>query len=186
MAKFLHGTSFESAQNIILNHKLGDSHTIWNCSRNDMLYMRDAEDEDAEYLCIESGKIAAAYTNSQSNCIALLCIEIPDELVEEFVEEDDSCDNMYGCFQILYSDLNKHIASNQFKLTISIFEDSYIPYLRPFYLTNISEEYMSISDVMLKEAINILKKNDNYIEELWYIGEKINTYDFNNDKYIEE
>lgn len=187
MAIFLHGTSDENAHNMIKSNKLGKNHkTIWTCSNPNLLYMYNADDEDAIQLSVESGQIAAAYMNSKSTRIAVISLDIPDNIVNELVNPDCSCENTNGCFQINYNDLNNYIKSNIIKAQINYYDNAYIPYLRPFYLSYLNSRYMTISDPLLKIAIKMLKDNDIFIEDILYPpGEKSSIYyDLNKQAYV--
>lgn len=186
MAIFLHGTSDENAHNIIRTNRFGKKHkTIWTCSNPNLLYMHTADEEDAIQLSVESGQIAAAYMNSKSTRIAVISFDIPDELLDKLVESDHSCENTNGCFQIKCNDLNTYIKSNIIKAQINYYDNSYVPYLRPFYLSYLNSRYMTISDPLLEIAIKILKDNDIFIDDILYAGEKSNIcYDLNKKAYI--
>ena len=72
MRTFMHGTSYESAMNIMKNG-FQPVETVWNnASNEDMFYVREITDFD-EYemaenktLCIENGQIAAAVSDSKT------------------------------------------------------------------------------------------------------------------------
>lgn len=174
---FIHGTDYDSAMSIVKDGLINGHDTIWTCSRDDMIYCRKQYDdeEDNTFYCIESGQIAAAYKNSMSTKIGILLIDIPDELVEEIVEEDNSCENMYGCYQILISDILDN--KDKIKLSMNIHKDAYVPYLRPFYLSNACENYMTIDDQLLQRAIDIIHDSAAYIEDIFYYGEVETHYD---------
>lgn len=177
---FFHGTSMESAMTI-LNEGFDDCvNTIWSCSDDTKLYLRelkqDSEEddwcEDPKYLCIESGKIAAAIQGSQSTSIALFRFEMDEEIADEYVEADDSCENMEDCFQIDKSDLEKLISEGKIKCTLLESKDAYIPYMRVFYLTGvINNDYMDIDDDLLYRSVEIVSKTNCYIDELWEFNE---------------
>lgn len=173
MKTYFHGTSYENALNILRDGFLDEPDRIWTCSNDDKMYFRDADSEDAKFLCIESGKITAAYTDSNSTLIALIIMEMSDELADEIMEEDDSCENMYDSYQIDLVDLRKYILSNDIGIKIQMYADCYIPYLRPFYLTNITERYMYIEDDTLKRAINIIARSDTFIDEIYEFSDEL-------------
>ena len=80
MRTYIHGTSYENAMNILKNgFSSEDKNIIWECSNPYMIYLRDKydEDDDSLMLCIESGQIAAAKTNSLSTKIGIIEIEMP-------------------------------------------------------------------------------------------------------------
>lgn len=167
---FIHGTDYDSAMSIVKNGLISGHDTIWTCSRDDMIYCRKQTDEDGDetYLCIESGQLAAAYRNSMSTKIGVLLIDIPDDLVEEIVEDDNSCENMYGCYQILIDDILEN--SDRIKLSVDMYGDSYTPYLRPFYLANVCKDYLVIDDPLLSMAIKVINDSSVFLEEILYYG----------------
>ncbi len=181
MKTYLHGTSYESAMNILQNGFTKNKDTIWSCSNKEMIYVREMQDDDsdAEYLCIESGQIAAAYTNSIETKICLVRFEIPDDIAEEYVADDNSCENTEGCYQIYIEDLNKLVDIGTIKVYIDVYEDSYVPYLRPFYLAYVSDSYMLIKDPLLKQAIKVINDTTSYIfEDLMCHGDIIETREY--------
>ena len=175
---FIHGTDYESAMNIVNNGLMSGHNTVWSCSRDDMLYCRKSQDEDGdenEYLCIESGQIAAAYKNSMSTCIGIVNIDIPDDIADDIVEDDNSCENTYGCYQILIDDILENL--DKIKISVDIYGESYVPYLRPFYISNVSEQYMVINDPLLKTAIDVIQKSSSFLEEIFYHGSIVEHYE---------
>lgn len=176
MKTYLHGTSYENACNILSNGLSDEKDTIWKCSDCEKMYVRDADEDDAEYLCVESGQIAAAYTNSTSTNICIVRIIMPDEIAEDYVEDDDSCQNMYGCYQIEIKDLIKLHAENKIQIYIDTYEDGYVPYLRPFYLANVDSSYMTIQDRLLNQALNVIRNSHAcYLDDIFSYGDKIYT-----------
>lgn len=173
---YYHGTSYENAIDIIKkgfgNH---NKDTVWNCSNPNCLYVHACDDDtENEQLAIESGQIAAAYYNSQSDKIAVIKLIIPDEL--EIVMPDYTTGYMQrDSYEIDYDELNKYINKNSIKATIKFYENAYTPYLRPFYLSNLTSEYMSIKDYKLKQATEILKRNSIFIDDLFEYGNCIET-----------
>ena len=181
MKTYIHGTSYESTMDILKNGlKVDNKDMIWECSNSDLLYLRDKNDEedDSLMLCIESGQIAAAKLNSLSTKIGIIEIELSDKIAEESVLEDTSCENMYGCFEMDIDELNKYIESGEAVVTIHIYENAYLPYLRPFYLTGNNQSYMKIKDPLLKQAIDVINSatKDIYYEDLFDYGDVIETY----------
>lgn len=168
MRTFYHGTTMESARSILKNGFNGETDTVWNCSDCDKLYVRDKDsnaifDEDeAIYLSVSAGQIAAAVFDSKETSIAIFKFEVEDDVADSYFDEDDSCPNMDGSYQIDKSDLDYLISRNKIKCTLFESKNAYIPYLRVFYLTGVIEsEYMDIDDSMLYEAVNIAAKGDN-------------------------
>lgn len=122
-----HGTTMENAITM-----LGSSfssivdETVWNCSDDDMLYMAekdyDGEENEGLRIAAEAAQIAAAYLGSESSDLVVLKLEIPEFMFEEaYVTEDDSCDNMYGCWQIKQNDLKNPALSDVRRRRKSVF-----------------------------------------------------------------
>ena len=169
MKQYIHGTSYESAMNILQNGFQDVEQKIWDCSGYGYMYFRDADSEEAQFMAISNGQIAAAYTNSKETYIAVIVLEMSDELSDEIFEEDLSCENMYDCYQVEINTLNKFIASGDIKAKIQFFDEAYIPYLRPFYLNHITN-HMKISDKLLQDAIAVINRSDVYLEEIFDYG----------------
>ena len=55
------------------------------------------------------------------------------------IEEDNSCDGMYDCFQIFNKELNEAILSGEITVNIYRIHNGYEPYLRIFYLMNLCD-----------------------------------------------
>lgn len=112
-----HGTTMENAITMLgSNFSSIVDETVWNCSDDDMLYMAekdyDGEENEGLRIAAEAAQIAAAYLGSESSDLVVLKLEIPEFMFEEaYVTEDDSCDNMYGCWQIKQNDLKKILLS---------------------------------------------------------------------------
>lgn len=170
---FLHGTTYENAMTIINNQKFNnnDIETVWTCSNPDLLYLRDADTDEATWQTVESAQLAAAYLNSQSQQIAIIQLKMSDELADEIIENDMSCPDTDGCFQLDKEELDFHIANGNIQCQVLFYNNAYIPYLRPFYLTSICTKYMSFKDKTLEYAIQILNKNSIFIDELYEYGD---------------
>lgn len=185
MAKiFIHGTSAENARHILGNPSVGkfstfageldkDFTTIWNCSDDNMIYVRDVDarefDGDALRYAIESGQIAAAKQHSLSKDIAVFIFKIEDEeLAEKLFEEDHSCQNMDGCYQINRDDLQNAIVAGKINCTVRFYHDCFKPYLAPFYLTfAASSDYFEFDDPDFEEAVKAIAKADCYVDAVW-------------------
>lgn len=182
MKTYLHGTDYESAMSIVANGLTTDKKTIWTCSRKDMLYVRDSDNEDAEFLTVESGQIAAAYKDSKSTNIGIVEITMSDELADELVEDDNSCEYTDGCYQIDIDTLNEYIQNGMISIRIVIRKDAYIPYLRAFYMSHLSLDYMQIDDSTLMYAIEIIAQNGIFIDEMLEYGDVEATYEIKTSK----
>lgn len=181
MKRFVHGTSYESAMDIIKNGFKEDKPTIWTCSRKDMLYLREesGEDKETEWMTIETGQIAAAYNNSKDTRIAIIRFEMSDELASKIIEDDNSCDISYS-YQVLISNLNEGLKKHTITATVDIYADAYVPYMRPFYLANLDKTYLQIKDKLLEKATQIAKDASVYIEEIFDYGEICEQYKLEN------
>lgn len=155
MRTFMHGTSYESAMNIMKNG-FQPVETVWNnASNEDMFYVREITDFD-EYemtenktLCIENGQIAAAVSDSKDERLALVILQIDDDVAEDIVWQDESCGErmIHESFQIDKDDLNDAISSGKCEVKIEIYKDGYLPMLRVFYLNGLLDNmYIDLSD----------------------------------------
>ena len=164
MKHYYHGTTVEAAKSIISNGFDGATDTVWNCSNSDLLYVRDKElfeEDEAKYLCVESGQIAAAVTDSKETSIIVFEFLVPDEVAEKYFEEDDSCENMDGCFQIDRDELTSLVERGTIQVRVYEAKDAYIPYLRVFYISGlISNRNMTINDDLLYRACETVAKSD--------------------------
>lgn len=181
MKTYIHGTDYESAQNILANGLLTDKDTIWTCSDCDMLYVRDMDDEDDDNtldLCIESGQLAAAYKDSKDTRIGVIRIEMDDDIAEQIVETDDSCENTWGCYQIMIDDLNDLLEAGKIRMHVDIYEDSYVPYLRVFYLSCAPKTYLDFNDDLLVRALDMVNKASIFIDEILCHGDLVDTSEY--------
>ncbi len=178
MKKLYHGTSIEAARNIVKNgfDHLGE--TIWSCSDWNVLYVRNSEEfayddyespeTEAIRECIYSGQIAAAMTDSKETKIAVLEFLVPDEIFESEFEEDDSCENMDGCYEISKDVLQELINDNAIQMNVLVSDDAYIPYLRVFYLSSVvNNRNMDIYDETLENICKEINKKNIYLDEIY-------------------
>ena len=75
--KYVHGTSYESAMDILKNGLSSDKTTVWTCSDKSKIYCRKDEDDESEWLSIESAQIAAAFNGSMSTKVGIIKIKPP-------------------------------------------------------------------------------------------------------------
>ena len=85
-------------------------------------------------MTIGNAQIAAAVVGSVYNSVAVLEFEIPDNIVMEYIVDDDSVENAHGCYEITESDLNKLITDGTIKVYTHQLLGAYKPYARVFYL----------------------------------------------------
>ncbi len=177
MRTFIHGTSFESIENIRINGFLNNPFDrTWNVSDDRMLYLRELtiedpyeDPEEALRYCIENGQITAAFQGSLSTTIGIIRLDIDDTriCIDDYIEPDDSCEGMDDCFEIMVEDLVNLINEGIITVYFNYHENSYIPYLRPFYLKGLNKEYLNdIEDSTLLYTIDILSNTDIFIDEM--------------------
>lgn len=174
--RMYHGTSMEKAKEILKYGFSDEKDTIWNVSDPEMVYLAEEQDpeecvEDFESYITESkvtaikaGQIAAAWFNSKSPDTVVFEFEVPEEVIGLF-EPDDSCENAYGCCQVNALELNDLISKGQIKVKMHTLYGSYIPYLRIFYLNNLSRVYLKyVEDAMLIKAMDAV--GTTYVDDL--------------------
>ncbi len=192
MRTFMHGTSYESAMNIVKNG-FQPVKTVWNkASDEDMFYVReitdcDEDDYEAKTLCIENGQIAAAISDSKDERLALVILEINDDVAEDIVWQDESCGErmIHESFQIDKDELNDAINSGKCKVKVEIYKDGYLPMLRVFYLQGLLENmHIDLSDEpILYETLCAIKNVDfmfMYDEFIGMVGELEETITYTN------
>ena len=154
--KFFHGTSAENAINI-LRHGWSSERlyqNTWNCSEDDMIYLVSCAREGCYHLALEEGQITAAKNGSDSKDIYVFEFEIPEDIADDYLEDDDSCPGMDDCYTIDSKTLDRLVAEHKIDINYNKYP-IYMPMMRPFYLTSLSEEYMNITDEDLLEGIKI-------------------------------
>ena len=174
--RMYHGTSMENAKKILKYGFSDEKDTIWNVSDPEMVYLAEEQNPeecdddfdsyitDSKLTAIEAGQIAAAWFNSKSSDTVVFEFEVPEEVIGLF-EDDDSCENAYGCCQVNALELNDLISKGQIKVKMHTLHNSYIPYLRIFYLNNLSRVYLKyIEDTMLMKAMDTV--GTTYIDDL--------------------
>ena len=153
--KFYHGTSIEGLEGIIHDGGFNSTVSNWLVSDGTRVYMssveqdywdysdeerqeyaEDFEDElrEAFEMAIGNAQIAAAVVGSTYNSVVVLEFEIPDNIVMEYIVDDDSVENARGCYEITESDLNKLIIDGTIKVYTHQLLGAYKPYARVFYL----------------------------------------------------
>ena len=141
--KFYHGTSIEGLEGIVHDGGFDSKVSNWLVSDSTRVYMAsvgqdywDFEDElrEAFETAIGNAQIAAAVVGSVYNSVAVFEFEIPDNIVMEYVVDDDSVENARGCYEIVESDLNKLIIDGTIKVYTHQLLGAYKPYARVYYL----------------------------------------------------
>lgn len=134
-----HGTTVDGMIGI-KQRGFDPENSCWTCSDDSYTYFYDyertCEAEDIElndvnsyervlFLANQQGQLQNAFQPLPSNITSVIEIRIPKALAEEYIEPDDSCENMdnRGAVQIRNDDLNKllKIQSQLSKPTIKIF-----------------------------------------------------------------
>lgn len=153
--KFYHGTSIEGLEGIIHDEGFNSKVSNWLVSDSTRVYIasvgqdywdysdkerqeyaEDFEDElrEAFETAVGNAQIAAAVVGSTYNSVVVLEFEIPDNIVMEYIVDDDSVENARGCYEITESDLNKLIIDGTIKVYTHQLLGAYKPYARVFYL----------------------------------------------------
>ena len=152
--KFYHGTSIENFLKIVHDGGFNSTVSNWLVSDSTRVYMssvgqdywdysdeerqeyaEDFEDElrEAFETAVGNAQIAAV-VGSTYNSVVVLEFEIPDNIVMEYIVDDDSVENARGCYEIAESDLNKLIIDGTIKVYTHQLLGAYKPYARVFYL----------------------------------------------------
>ena len=184
--KFYHGTSTEAFLKI-KEEGFNCPATNWNCSDDTRVYLagidldKYAPEEREEYkeaihneymdafqMAFDASQVAAAVINSKYDYTVVLEFDISDEDIVKYVTDDDSCENMYNCYEITEDDLNYLIRSGRCKVRTHQILDGYQPFKRVFFIP-VDNQYFTeraVSADVLKFA-EFLRKNNVYIEEAY-------------------
>lgn len=199
--KFYHGTSIEGLDGIIHSGGFDSQVSNWIVSDNTRVYLasvgqdywkysdeerkeyaEDFEDElrEAFETAVGNAQIAAAVVGSIYNSVVVLEFEIPDNIVMEYVVDDDSVnsvENARGCYEITESDLNKLIIDGTIKVYTHQLLGAYKPYARVFYLP-VGNEFFNESQVPedVMKLANLTKSI--FLEDLYEYEEDIEKIGF--------
>lgn len=196
--KFYHGTSIEGFKGIIHSGGFDSQVSNWTVSDNTRVYLasvgqdywkysdeerkeyaEDFEDElrEAFETAVGNAQIAAAVVGSIYNSVVVLEFEIPDNIVMEYVVDDDSVENARGCYEITESDLNKLIIDGTIKVYTHQLLGAYKPYARVFYLP-VGNEFFNESQVPedVMKLANLTKSI--FLEDLYEYEEDIEKIGF--------
>ena len=140
MTLIFHGTTKQCCDSIKTGGFSKSNQATWSCSDSQQVYFYEIErlknseclyDSDKNYIideCIrrafESAQVRAAQENYLKTELAVLCYEVPSELIED----DSSCENASCACQIPVDIINLY---KPYKIYIN---DLYNPALRFFYL----------------------------------------------------
>lgn len=190
MAYYLHGTTAASLQNI-LSRIPEKPDSAWMCSdQDDFFYLwkldNDDEDEDnlAEFFqgitsseqtfltcyigtdAVVAGICTMAANPSlykQDTQVHVLLIEIPDDVVEHIVSEDQSCDNMANACCIQQRDLALVNIMGYWSINVPMYS------LPLFAASMLNNPYFSFreEDEYLAGLVHKLSKLPDVLEGLW-------------------
>ena len=149
---YYHGTSLQAA-NSILKTGFNNVTTIWSCSVPTNTYLIQADSDyydknEALMFAIEAGQIASAMTDTHDTDIVVFEFEMSDETADDNLLPDTSCEGSDGCWCIPDKTLNKLIQIGAVKMRTKCLKNMYIPYLRAFYLANLSKTYLTLNDAL--------------------------------------
>lgn len=197
--KFYHGTSIENFKGIIHSGGFDSQVSNWMVSDNTRVYLasvgpdywnysdeeckeyaEDFEDElrEAFQVAVGNAQIAAATVGSIYNSVVVLEFEIPDNIVMEYVVDDDSVENARGCYEITESDLNKFIIDGTIKVYTHQLLGAYKPYARVFYLpvgnkhfneSQVPEDVMKLANLTKSIFLEDIYEYEEDIEKIGFI-----------------
>ena len=144
---FLHGTTASAARSIVeTGFQAVD--TVWTCSdpRNTYIVEVGTKYDEREAVCFacDNARIAAAKLGVQDTDIVIFGFDFPSDIADENLLPDISCANMDDCWSIDNDTLNSLIQSGKVSCTAKVIKNAYIPYLRPFYLTQDTRSLMTL------------------------------------------
>ena len=197
--KFYHGTSIENFKGIIHSGGFDSQVSNWMVSDNTRVYLasvgpdywnysdeerkeyaEDFEDElrEAFQIAVGNAQIAAAAVGSIYNSVVVLEFEIPDNIVMEYVVDDDSVENAHGCYEITESDLNKLIIDGTIKVYTHQLLGAYKPYARVFYLpvgnelfneSQVPEDVMKLANLTKSIFLEDIYEYEEDIEKIGFV-----------------
>ena len=172
MKKFMHGTSIGSAKEILDNgFSMAIITPLWDVSDEDLLYVVDADSEDADRISTDASVIASAVRGEQSDETAVFIFEMSDEIAEKHFNPDDSCPDMDDCYEIDKAELDQLISSGLVSARVEIRVGGYNPNLRAVYLTGVVRDngtpsIMIEDDSALFAAVKLFRKTDIFIDAI--------------------
>lgn len=185
---FYHGTSLESAKNI-MKYGFCTPRKTWWCSESNKIYIVAADDKirdcnEAVLFALEEGQIAAAVQGSSETSIAVFEFDIPENIADEELLPDISCENMEGCWCIDADTLNELSKEHKINMRVKILQDAYTPYLRVLYLTHLNPTYVVYEDDKLEQICHYLKNSN--IDTSWICEFDNVCDDYENYDYMED
>lgn len=197
--KFYHGTSIEGLDGIIHSGGFDSQVSNWTVSDNTRVYLasvgqdywdysdkerqeyaEDFEDElrEAFETAVGNAQIAAAVVGSIYNSVVVLEFEIPDNIVMEYIVDDDSVENARGCYEITENDLNKLIIDGTIKVYTHQLLGAYKPYARVFYLpvgnelfneSQVPEDVMKLANLTKSIFLEDIYEYEKDIEKIGFV-----------------
>ena len=197
--KFYHGTSIEGLDGIIHSGGFDSQVSNWTVSDNTRVYLasvgqdywdysdkerqeyaEDFEDElrEAFETAVGNAQIAAAVVGSIYNSVVVLEFEIPDNIVMEYIVDDDSVENARGCYEITENDLNKLIIDGTIKVYTHQLLGAYKPYARVFYLpvenelfneSQVPEDVMKLANLTKSIFLEDIYEYEEDIEKIGFV-----------------
>lgn len=197
-----HGTSLNRANNIFI-HGFDSEKLVWDCADPDVTYFYQVDKfakaecmeedeleyqiESAIYMSNESAQITSAFEKNPGDKTIVFEIKIDydesnkDEILGEIME-DDSCENMADCGAVCIENeiINKWIKQGIAKVKIHEFE--FCPKIALCYIVSLAKNEYCLNSLnelssIEFETLNVLAKNDFFIEEL-LAPDEIRVYDF--------
>lgn len=173
LRSYYHGTSHENAMKII-KEGFTSPQTNWNCCNGEETYFYKEDRfnmEEVLHSAVGSAQITSALQNSQSDKICILRVEIPEDS-NVYISPDYSVDDAITnetAVVIKNDELNAAISTGKAILSYIEIEDTYNPYLRFVYLSNINDEFINIDNLSKAEveAFNIFQRNASEISGLY-------------------
>ena len=173
LRSYYHGTSHENAMKII-KEGFTSPQTNWNCCNGEETYFYKEDRfnmEEVLHSAVGSAQITSALQNSQSDKICILRVEIPEDsniYIAPDYSVDDAITNETAVV-IKNDELNAAISTGKAILSYIEIEDTYNPYLRFVYLSNINDEFINIDNLSKAEveAFNIFQRNASEISGLY-------------------
>lgn len=184
-----HGTSYNRYLSIKENGFSSCKSTIWNCADEEMTYfyemeklcesecMEDEEEATKIQFCSEraneSAQITSAIEKVPGNFTVVFELMVEDSVIEEYMEPDDSCENMsdVGAVTVPSNVLNELIDMGVIKVKVHFFP--FNSKFSLFYLVGLIEnEYFQ--DTLLeclsyaeRSVLKQLNKDGIFIDEIF-------------------
>jgi hypothetical protein len=163
-----HGTNYASGL-AILKNGFQPEETVWNCSDDRMVYLVSEdydEDKDAAFqFAVNAAQVSAAHFRQTRTELYVFEIDVPDRMIGDIFTEDSSCENMYGCYEVLAKELNNLIWSGSVAVTVHVVHGAFNPYLLPAYLP-VENMWLIEDDPLIRDAAGLIRRLDAVYEDL--------------------